>query len=271
MLKIQENTRRRLKFSVTPIGLWIFGSVFAANGLLVIVFLTENTILSCDRQAQPEPSCEIKRIGILSSETKSFPIDKIIQADIEFSSSSDGGETYRNVLIVDKSALIKTTEQSIQPGRPLQIPLSSAYSSGYESHVDTANQINGFLEDSNQNDFQVQISSAWLIIIFGGIFFLVGSLIIVFSPVIVCSMDRFGNQLIFERRKLWGKSTRELALSEVLGSRIDVSRSSRGSDTMRVGIELENRDVLWFGVGYDNINNAQKYRISDLITDYLNK
>ncbi|MGD1849163.1 MAG: hypothetical protein ACFCBU_00660 [Cyanophyceae cyanobacterium] len=274
MLKIQENTGSTLEFSVTPIGLWIFGSVFSIIGLLLIIFLTENTTLYCDRQAQPEPSCEIRTSGIISSETKSFPISKIIQADIEFNSSSDGGETYRNILLVDKSALVKTknqSSQSLQSDRPIQVPLSFAYSSGYESHVDVANQINGFLENPNQNNFQTQVSSAWIIIIFGGVFFLVGVIVILLSPITVCRMSKFGNQLEFEHRKLWGKSMREVSLNEVIGPRLDVSRSSRGSETMRVGIELENREVLWFGVGYDNINNGQKYRISDLITDFLNQ
>ena len=241
--------------------------------MLPAVFLTESVTLSCDRQATPEPACQLKISRIIAPENRLIPLNTIRQADIEVSGSSDG-DTYRTVLLVDQSALEQVTPSAISPDRPVQIPLSMAYSSGYQSHLDTANQINTFLQDPNQTTFQKQVSSAWFMLIFGGVFILVGFLVMLLSPTTVCCLDRLSNRLSVEYHRPWGKKVEEAPLKDVIGPRLEYSRSrnsSSSSTTMRVGIELKSGRVLWFGVGYDNINNGQKYRIEKMVADFLAK
>ena len=268
MLKIKHNDGNTLHFSVTPIAIWLFGLLFSAIGALVIIFLTENVILNCDRRTQPEPACQLKTLRVLSSTTQSIPLRQIVQADIE-SSRSSKGDTYRTILWVNKAALSPVTPSTLNPNLPVSIPLSMAYSSGYNSHIETANQINTFLNNPNQTTFTTQISFAWVVILFGGIFFLVGPLVIAAAPKVICIMNHRNNSFRFEKRQIWGKTAKEIQLIEVLGPRIDTSHSSRGSETLRLGIELNSGEVLWFSGGYDNINNREKYRIADLISDFL--
>ncbi|MEM6502883.1 MAG: hypothetical protein AAF685_13715 [Cyanobacteria bacterium P01_C01_bin.89] len=171
--------------------------------------------------------------------------------------------------MVDKSALLTHSPTTQGAGQTIQVPLGSVYFSGYESYVDTANQINAFLNDPSQTTFETELSHlTWIVVIFGGLFLLTGLGVVLMSPVTVFHMDSLGNQFKLEKRRLWGKKAREVPLRDVAGPRIDRSWGGDGN-SLRLGIELKSGEMLWLGVGYDNINNGQKYRISDMVSEFL--
>ncbi len=117
----------------------VFVAILMAGGSLLAMYFFGSTVnLNCERDSTGAVNCTRDQnwLGLLEGSTK--PVPGLQRAVIQ-ENYDDDGSTYRVAL---------RSEQG-------DIPLSAAYTSGYEDKADLASQINTFLSDPAQTTLEV--------------------------------------------------------------------------------------------------------------------
>ncbi len=133
-MKIVQQTSSELTLRLRPVGLWIFGGIFAAAGLAVIVFFGRATALTCKRVEPTQVSCELTESGLPGVQLREISVSGLYGAEVETHTNSDGN-TYRVVLLTSEG----------------KVPFTVIYSSGSEAKQITASHIATFVHTSEEN------------------------------------------------------------------------------------------------------------------------
>ena len=134
----------------------LWASIFIVPGLLLILFGGQTTTLVCQR-TKSGIDCRVEGnfMGIRMRRTE---IPQLQSAEVESSTSSDYGTTYR-VVLVSKSG---------------KVPLTSSYSGGRDSKQEAVDRINAFIANpSGQPSLQIQ-RLGWRGWMWGGAMLLIG-------------------------------------------------------------------------------------------------
>jgi hypothetical protein len=143
-----------------PLFLILFGSVYIACGCLSGFIFGQTITLNCTRSEPNQVQCSQQRrwAGLVPLGEDS--IRNLQGAEVEDDCDEDGC-MYR--------VLLKTTDGPA--------PLTSVYSSGLTPQEETAERINGFVQDREQNSLTVEDNSGLWGILFALIFSSVGLVI----------------------------------------------------------------------------------------------
>jgi hypothetical protein len=171
-MKIVQQTPTELTLRLRPVGLWIFGGIFAVAGLAVIVFLGRATTLTCRRAEPTQVSCELMESGLPGLQLREISVSRLYGAEAETSTSSDGN-TYRVVLLTSEG----------------KVPFTAIYSSGSEAKQTTASHIATFVHTSEET-LTAQDDSRWFAYPFGSIFVAAGLFVISIGQAVACSFDK---------------------------------------------------------------------------------
>ncbi|MBD2022261.1 hypothetical protein H6F43_18940 [Leptolyngbya sp. FACHB-36] len=216
-MKTIEHTSTSLKLKQPVWHGWAFGFVFAAAGALAIVLFAKLDVLSCSRAPLTDSLCHLKRSSVLGSTTQTIPLSTLQGAEIETTSSSDGGSTYRVVLLTPQGT----------------VPFTDYFSSGYSSKEAKATQIQTFAK-SFEPSLLIEEDGRWLAFPFGALFIGVGSAIALFlGRTHAFSFDRHQNTLTVQR----GRCQDHYSLNDIAAVEVEESSDSDGS-TYRVRLVL---------------------------------
>jgi len=228
-MKIVEQTPTRLKFQndsfMQVLSLALFGMFFLLPGLALLLFLGKLTTLECTRLEPQQVACEHSISGLLGKQVNKIPVGELKGAEVEVIQDSDG-DTYRVVLLTQTRGKLRFTDTS---------------SSGTDKYS-TANQINDFINNSEQMSLQVQQDDCWFAYPFGGIFAFVG------GSIVFCALNtKFNNIYTFDRqtrrlnltqRGLFSRTDREFMFHEIARAKVTESRDSDGDVTHQAELVL---------------------------------
>ena len=106
---------------------------------------------------------------------------------------------------------------------------------------------------------------AWL---FGGIFFLVGGLIVVYTPLTTATLERSSGLLTLRSQAIIRRTVKEIPLGEIVDVVLQSSRTSRGGRTYRVAFVLQDGSEVPL-TGYYSSGSAGKQRQADALRSFL--
>lgn len=152
---------RRFPFSQV-----LFGGVFVLAGSAVVLFFGEVATLTCDRIEMTQVACELTSKRLFKERVTSIPMGHLQGAEVDVNRDSDG-DTYRVVLVT-------------QNGR---IPFTNAYSSRAKGKREKVNQIDAFINHSEQKSLTIRQDDRWSAYLFGGLFALSGGGVMIRSIV----------------------------------------------------------------------------------------
>lgn len=232
--------------------LWLMGGVFTTVGLAVGLTLGGETTLECDRTL-PSAQCQITSSSWIETHTQTLPVNQMLGAEVESSHSSDGGYTYRVVMLT-------------QEGR---VPLTDVYSSGMTHYSDQAKQINQFLQNPDQPHLRLRQDNRWwgllFLVAFGG-----GGLAILFGfgKIVTCEFDKTLGQLMLTRQGLLGgPRQQQYSLRQIVGARVERSHGSDG-DTFRSALVLQSGEGIPL-TSYYSSGRAKEERTVACISTFL--
>ncbi|HSM54859.1 MAG TPA: hypothetical protein VK879_01790 [Candidatus Sulfomarinibacteraceae bacterium] len=146
-------------------GLFFMGWIFIGAGLLALYVFGQQYTLSCSRLEMENPDCvrEARWLGLI--QTGERTIESLSGASVGESCDEDGC-TYRVNLHAAEG----------------QVPLSGFYSSGRSEKERQAQRINDFVAETDIKTFELETERSIWIVLFTGIFILVGLGLILSAP-----------------------------------------------------------------------------------------
>ena len=106
---------------------------------------------------------------------------------------------------------------------------------------------------------------AWLL---GGVFFLGGGLIVVYTPLTSATLERSSGLLTLRNQALIRRTVQEIPLDEIADVKLQSTRGSSSGRTYRVAFELRDGSILPF-TGYYSSGTAGKQRQVDQLRRFL--
>ncbi|MGK0362271.1 MAG: hypothetical protein ACI9U2_004591 [Bradymonadia bacterium] len=152
--KQRRSTQHRSTQRGAVIGLMLFGLLFFAAGLAVILFLPMRGELRCGGDP---PMCVLERGGLATPEIRQFAASDIAGARIDEREDDEGTMLYRPVIMLKSGA---------------REPLQGGFSNLGDPQGDTA-KIEAWLAAPSV-PLTLSSGSAWFALIFGGVFALAG-------------------------------------------------------------------------------------------------
>ncbi|HIK18625.1 MAG TPA: hypothetical protein IGS53_25555 [Leptolyngbyaceae cyanobacterium M33_DOE_097] len=258
-MKIVENTASTLKLKAQfqTLGTFgvLFGLPFLVGGIIAALTIGQRSLLTCDRLEPKQVECELKTNSFLAERTMRIPVGHLQGAEVEVNDGDDG-DTYRVALIT-------------QGGR---VPLTEVYSAGIGfNHRGKVEQINAFLQNPEQMTLTVQEDYRWFAYLFGGIFVIVGGVIVFASLTapfpVDCTFDKRSGQAKLRQRSLIATHVQEYRLHEVKEARLVESTDSDGDTVYRAQLVLRSGKEI----SIDFLGAvADKQNIVDVINTFLN-
>ncbi|MGF1499673.1 MAG: hypothetical protein ACFB8W_23040 [Elainellaceae cyanobacterium] len=147
----------------------LFGPVFIAAGVGVALLIGKQTVLECSRTEPPtnQGDCALISNGFLGSDSRSFLLSEFQGASVAEKRDDEGDMLYRVEL---------QTERGV-------VPMTEVWSSGRRNKQAIASEINAFLQSSTVAELNVDQDDRMIGLLFGGIFSLAGSGIVLGSLV----------------------------------------------------------------------------------------
>jgi hypothetical protein len=199
-MKMKKQGDYELVFKSNPFFTWIFGTIFIASGLAIIIFFGTVTIFVCQRDGEDSNVCNYEEIGLLGSQTKKIPLEQVKEAKVGIYTDDDNSKTYRVEILTDLETL----------------PFPSYYSSDYESKKTFSDQINTFITNPEVNEISITNDERFFYYIFGGIFIGLGLMVVfVFGKFVTCRFDKIIGTMTLSRRGLFGTKVIKHYLSEI--------------------------------------------------------
>jgi hypothetical protein len=121
--------------------------IFVGVGLLVLYLVGQTATLKCIRAGETQSQCTLTTTWMKLSRLKEVTFSPLVSATTE-ESCDDDGCTYRVLLLSSTGSL----------------PLTSVYSSGYESKQKIADQINAYVQNTDQKSLEIETNSGFWII-----------------------------------------------------------------------------------------------------------
>lgn len=252
-MKVIHQSTDILIIQIRPIFIWIIGVIFAFVGLSIIAFLGKETIMTCSRFANLDGVCAIKETGILGVDIKKIPLKSLHGAEVESSTDSEGDTTYRVILKTNRG----------------NIDFSSYSSSGYSEKEYIASNINNFVKNTSQQTVTVEQDERIFIYLFGGVFALLGLIIVLLVSQVTCFFDNKMNKLIIIKQTLLSKKYFEYELSDIVDVTVEESYSSDSGPTYRVALIQASGEPIPLTLYYSS-GCKDKQMQAKVIKDYLN-
>ncbi|MFN3678825.1 hypothetical protein [Thermosynechococcus sp.] len=250
-MKILEQTDYQLRLRERPWLIWFVGGMFIFLPILMLISFPAVVEIYCQRQTLPyECVATTSSLGIQQNRIK-IPLSLLQQAKLEDYLDREGDRLYRVLLEVEGNSIRLGSSSSNPSDRAVMVQ-----------------QINEFLAHPNQTELSVRVDDRWLIGVGGGGFFLIGILIIAFTPVFTLHLDRGGGTLTIVRRNFFRRTRKELRLREIRDIAIESSVSSDGDRLYRVVAHLTSGETvplqLYSSSGYDS-----KKELANLLRQFL--
>ena len=158
MVKPQSKGLRFRAEDREPYLLALPGAIFVGVGVLVMIGLGQVSTLQCDRIEPTQIACTLTARRFLKKHITPIPNGQLQGAEVEVHHHQKGGVTYRVILITKTS----------------KIPLTEAYTFDEGKKRQKANQIDSFINNSEQSSLEIQQDNRWIIYPFGGLFVVAG-------------------------------------------------------------------------------------------------
>lgn len=249
-MKIIRYDYQHIAIRSNPVGLWIMGLVFVGLAVIAVLFIGDQSTLTCARSAGGQGDCSLAKKTVLKTTTISIPLDQLLEARLATSSDSEG-DTYKVVLHTSNG----------------DIPLTSYSSSAYKSHQRTADQINAFISDASQPSLSVKKDSRMLVYILGAVFAGIGLLTLLLTGQITVDLDRSKGLATLKRRSLITSSNEEILLGDLVGADVETSHSHDGN-TFRVAL-LQRSGQRTPLTGYYSSGYKGKQKLAEEINNFL--
>lgn len=250
VMKIIHHAPQKLTIGIRPGFAWLVGGFFLTAGTLPTFFSSQQT-LTCDRT--PPATCELTTKTIWWTSRRSIPINDIQTAILDTSYDSDGNDTYRVVLQTPQNPIL----------------LTSYYTPGYTYHQNRVNQINTFLETSDQPSLYLRNDDRLLglvsLVLVGGPGFLV---FLFFGQIIICDLDRQSGKLSLIQKKLTGTTCTQQDLNAITDTSIDRHRGNKGGWCYQVNFILKSGKTIALTPYYSS-GRADKEKTVALIRQFL--
>jgi hypothetical protein len=233
-LRILEQTPNLLKLQLQPQAMlyWLFSSIFAAGGLLLITAMGKTTNFTCNL-VDSDQTCQLVTQTILKSEVQSWNIRDIKEAKLDKTTTDDWGSYPLKILTKDGSFTVDfINADAVQ---------KEAY----------AKQINAFLQDSQATKFNIREDSRLWAYPLGMVLIACGAICVVYVLIngqIVCTFDKTLGKMFIKRNSWFGDSVIEAKLREILGVDIDAVGVNR-STSYNIVIKLESEEEIYLSAG----------------------
>ncbi len=186
-LQVKGNLARRIMLSV--------GIPFFLIGLSIIIFWNNLNTLKCNRIKATQVACELTTSSLLGEHITPIPTGQLRGAEVEVgrSSDSDGNtNTYYRVILLTKNSSIR---------------LRASYSWEEDEEYRKAYQINSFIRNEELPSLIVQEKPHWLNYLFGGVFTLAGTSLILTSLILKldtsCIFDKGSGRMYLKQKNLF--------------------------------------------------------------------
>jgi hypothetical protein len=220
-MPVHESDSRVLTITLRPWLLWLFSSVLAAMGLLIIVMFGQLSQLVCDRsQTDDYGWCELSQVSLHYSRTVYLPVSAVNEV--------------RTLPPTDQMAQWDAIWLKVGDR---YIPFSLTTLGDRDRRV-IALRIRRFLLNPELSTLEIVDDSRWFAYSFGSGFVLSGLTIsLLFGKVVICTFDRTTQQFDLDRQGLLSHYHHSYPLDAIAAVDVDTSAGSSGS-TYRVAIWL---------------------------------
>jgi hypothetical protein len=230
----------------------IIGLGFVLGGCIALFVLGQASLLECDRKLGTRPSCKLTQ-SLLGFTIREKPIEQLVYARVVESRNSDDDLTYRVILETESG----------------DFPLTSYSSSGKQSKLTIATQINAYLDDVETDSLRIgQGGKNYiipLIVLFIGLLDIVLALMGRYN---IWQIDKVNHLITHNRIGLTGHRVTQYELMDVTGAIVTSSRDSDGDRTYRVELTTRRGESIpmtsWFSSGY-----TKKYQAAEIIQEFL--
>ncbi|MEQ9233442.1 hypothetical protein [Coleofasciculus sp. E2-BRE-01] len=128
-------------------------------GILIIIIWGNLVILQCDRPLSTPVACQLTSANLLRQAITLIPPGHLQGAEVQRRHKRRSlNNTYRVILLTKED----------------RIPLTQGYSMGERKKQEKANQINAFVENTQQISLTIRQDDRWLGYSFGGMFIVAG-------------------------------------------------------------------------------------------------
>jgi hypothetical protein len=207
-LKIVKQTPTLLKLQLKPqaIFYWLFGGIFVAGGVFLMIKLGKTTTFICSRVEPTQESCQLITKSILKSQVKSWKLKEVLGAKLD-TTSTNTSSSYPLILLMSDASV--------------PIDLINADSTQKESK---AAQINAFIKNSQEPKLTIYEDTRFWTYPLGLFLIASGAVCIIYllmNNTIICILDKTLDKATIERKGWLGKEVFEAKLSEISGLNID--------------------------------------------------
>lgn len=245
IMRVIEQTHRRLTLRNTPYWLWMLGTGFAAIGMVFGVALFGSTSLRCDRATT---QCELTHSNVFGERQRTFSTDSLERAEVDRQRSSDGDSTYR-VIIQTQDGEIRLTEST---------------SSGWGRRQQQADQINDFIQDPTQPTLELGENNYLIAIVCFVAFGLAGSAMVLCVQSSTFTFDKTLGKLTLTRSHIFGRRKQEQhPLKQLVGVQLQHS-----DETCRIVLVLDSGKMLPL-TNYYSSGTKAKQKIVDQVCKFL--
>ncbi|MEA5572017.1 hypothetical protein [Calothrix sp. UHCC 0171] len=231
---IIEQTPKLLKLQLKPQAFlyWLFGGLFVAGGIFLMLALGKVTTFSCSRIA-PEPnSCQLMTKSLSGTQIHRWNIKDIQKAKTDTSTLN---QWYSYPLIIQTSRGY------------IAIDLINADFTEKEAR---AAQINTFLKTPQEPQLIVyEDSRLWSYPL--GLFLIAsGAVIIIYrmrNGIIICVIDKSFGKITINRKSCFGNEALEVKLADVVGIKLDTFQV-KNSKSYNVSFKLASDKYIYIAV-----------------------
>lgn len=255
-MKVRQTSSRHLTLRSVPWTTGLVGIVFIALGLGVGALFGEKSLLECDRAGAGQ--CTLSRSNLINSQTRTFAIASLQGAEVNTSNSSDG-DTYRVLLLTSEGA----------------VPLTHVYDSNWSKSARQADEANRFIQTPTMPSLRLGRDRRWV----GGLimfFFSGGGLyLLIKTKVATCEFDKSTNRMALCLQGLLGSESRQYALQQILGLRVELSQKANPEDdddekgpSSRLTLVLKTGEVIPLSRIYTN-DTAEQEEVARQVHEFL--
>lgn len=229
-MKVSQTSSRQLTLRSVPWTTGLVSILFIAVGLVSAVLFGEKSVLECDRAGVGQ--CTLSHWNLANSQTRTFAIASLQEAEVDTSKSSDG-DTHRVVLLTHEGA----------------VPLTRSYDSNRRKSVRQAAAANRFIQTATMPQLRLGRDRRWvgLLVLFcfsGG-----GLLLLINTKVATCEFDKSTNRLALRLQGLLGSKSHHYSLQQISGLRVELSQRAASKDdkkepSSRLTIVLKTGEVI---------------------------
>lgn len=253
-MKVIHESHNQMTLRLRPWFLWLFGGIFSTAGLSVAVLGSQVNTFTCRRDATTSAGCQISSTGILGTTQQDIALNDIQGTKINSFTDSKNNRSYRLVLLTNQG------EFSPLPINTSDLPTVKKWQQ----------EIDGFLQNSQQQPIFIEEDNRLFIYLFGGLFAVTGlAVAALLGKVVICDIDKTLGKLTLANYGLLGNSQTEYRIRDLRGVTLEKSVSSKGGTTYRVALVMHSGEHIPF-TSYYSSGFKQHQQTVERISQFLN-